>query len=111
MFERGLRRVKRADQIDLDDGLEAVRRERGCRREEVAGRAVDDRVERTEAFDRRAYRFCHVVRVPDVRRNGEDLATGRRGELGRGLLEYVGFAADDADIRAQLSVGVCDAAA
>ena len=53
-LERGARRVERAEQVDVDHGLEAVRRQRGGGREEVAGGAVDERVELAEALDRRA---------------------------------------------------------
>src|SRR5207237_5284335 len=98
-------------EIDLDHGLEPVRRQRGGGREEVAGGTVDDRIELAEPLDRLPDGGGDRIRIADVRCDRQDGASVARGQLVSGPAEHVRLAADDADVRAEPRVRVRDAAA
>ena len=66
--ERRLRHVVGAEQVDVDDGLEPVGRDRRHRRGEVAGGVVDDDVESAVVRDDAVDHALHGAGVADVAR-------------------------------------------
>ena len=110
-LERRARRVERAAQVDVDDRAKAVRRERRRRRQEVAGGAVDQRVELAELRERRRDGLRDHVRIPDVCRVREDLPARLRAQLGGGLREPIRLATHDAHIGTESRIGGGDPAA
>ena len=100
--------VEAAEQVDVDDGLECLGRHVERLREEVAGRARDQHVDRAEARRGLVQRGLHGIGLAHVGWLALRLAAeGLQCRDGRGHL--VGRAADDAEPGAGLREGGGDA--
>ena len=105
--ERRLRHVVGAEQVDVDDGLEPVGRDRRHRRREVAGRVVHHDVElavvRDQAVDDALHR-AGVAHVAGVEPHVDALGL----ELGLRRLERLLLAAGDGDAGAVVAEAAAD---
>lgn len=101
--QRRLDRVIAAQDIDVDDALQRIRADLVHRRQEIAGRARNDKVDAAELLcaavrgGLEEFWFAHVDGA-----NADDLCAGpcRRDVCGHGL-GFLDVAADDAGVRAE----------
>ena len=112
LLERGARGVERSQQIDVDDGLEAVRAQLFGRAEKVACGASDNHVDGPELGLRARDRAGQCSRVAHVGGDRQHLAFDMRVQLAQAdcsVVELVLRAAANADVRAERCEVRCDA--
>jgi hypothetical protein len=100
LLERGARRIERAEQVDVDDALEAVGRQLFGRDEEVARGAADEDINGTELLAAARQRRLECRDVAHVGGHRADLRTERAQFLGR-RVELGLRAAADRDLGAE----------
>ena len=101
--------MKRADEIDLDDGLETIRRQLLRRAYEISCGAGDNDAERAELRRRRVRRRFHRVIVANVRGETGDARAVRQGaEALDRRVHLLLLAAQHRDIRPGADIGLGD---